>query len=253
VASKQLTTTKAQLPADLTPMQLLQVAVMQGAGAEAISTLAALSATSREAEKVRAFNVAMAEAKKQIPVILKTNPVIGEGGRTYKHEDLASIAVVVDPILVPLGLSYRFNSESSHGEVKITCVITHVDGHSERNSLAGPTDTSGGKNAVQAIGSTVTYLQRYTLKLALGLIVAKDDDGVAAGSAAPVERQHITREQHQELLNLISEVGTTEIKVADFAKVEKLSMLPADKFAYTRQCLIDFGKRQQTPQTGENA
>jgi hypothetical protein len=246
VASKQLTTTKAPPPADLTPMQMLQVAVVTGAGAEAIATLAALSEAWRQSERVRTFNVAMAEAKKRIPVILKKNEADIGGGRSYKYEDLATIAAVVDPILADLGLNYRYRSESSmEGAVKVTCVITHVDGHSESSSLTAPMDQSDGKNAVRAIGSTVTYLERYTLKLSLGLIVAKDDDGAAAGAAAPVERQHITRDQHQELLNLISEVGTTEIKVADFAKVEKLSMLPADKFAYTKQCLIDFGKRQQ--------
>jgi hypothetical protein len=38
--------------------------------------------------------------------------------------------------------------------------------------------TSGaGKNSLQAIASTTTYLQRYTLKLALGLSVSHDDDG----------------------------------------------------------------------------
>ena len=36
-------------------------------------------------------------------------------------------------------------------------------------------DKTGSKNAVQAIGSTVTYLQRYTLIGALGITTADDD------------------------------------------------------------------------------
>ena len=44
--------------------------------------------------------------------------------------------------------------------------------------MSAPADSSGSKNPVQQIGSTMTYLQRYTLIGALGLTTAdKDDDG----------------------------------------------------------------------------
>ena len=44
-------------------------------------------------------------------------------------------------------------------------------------------DTSGNKNSIQSIGSTRTYLQRYTLIGALGLSTAEDDtDGHGAAS-----------------------------------------------------------------------
>lgn len=64
----------------------------------------------------------------------------------------------------------------------ITCVISHRDSHGEENSLSAGADHSGEKNAIQAIGSTPTYLQRITLKVALGLAAAEDDDGKAAGA-----------------------------------------------------------------------
>src|SRR5690606_10591416 len=45
-----------------------------------------------------------------------------------------------------------------------------------------PPDGSGNKNAIQGIGSTSTYLQRYTLSAAFGLTTAdEDDDGEATG------------------------------------------------------------------------
>jgi hypothetical protein len=58
----------------------------------------------------------------------------------------------------------------------VTCIIAHSAGYSEENSLSAPFDPSGNKNPLQAIGSAQTYLQRYTLKAALGLAAAKDDD-----------------------------------------------------------------------------
>ena len=51
-------------------------------------------------------------------------------------------------------------------------------GHSEETTLKAPPDTSGSKNSIQAIGSTVTYLERYTLLAATGMAAAgMDNDG----------------------------------------------------------------------------
>jgi hypothetical protein len=61
----------------------------------------------------------------------------------------------------------------------VTCILTHEKGHSEETSLQGPPDTSGSKNSIQAVGSSVTYLCRYTLLAACGLAASEDTDGVA--------------------------------------------------------------------------
>jgi ERF superfamily len=63
----------------------------------------------------------------------------------------------------------------------VTCILTHQMGHSEETTLAGAPDNSGSKNSIQAIGSTVTYLERYTLLAATGLAAANgDNDGQGA-------------------------------------------------------------------------
>ena len=55
-------------------------------------------------------------------------------------------------------------------------------GHSEAVSIAGPLDDSGQKNGIQQIGSTITYLERYTLMAIMGLAAHdQDDDGIASG------------------------------------------------------------------------
>ena len=45
----------------------------------------------------------------------------------------------------------------------MTCQITHELGHSESVEMTAPPDDSGGKNTIQSIASTKTYLERYTL------------------------------------------------------------------------------------------
>jgi len=131
-----------------------------------------------------AFSQALADARAEIPPIIKDATVdfTSPKGRThYQHETLAGIARAIDPILSKFGLSYRFRT-GQQGGVMVTCIISHRQGHSEETSLSAAPDQSGNKNGFQAVGSAVTYLQRYTLKAALGLSAEVDDD---AQSAAP--------------------------------------------------------------------
>ena len=78
------------------------------------------------------------------------------------------------------GLSYRFSSEQTGNKLKVTCRVSHASGYGENTALEAQNDDSGNKNSIQAVGSAATYLQRYTLKLALGLAASSDDDGKGA-------------------------------------------------------------------------
>lgn len=131
-----------------------------------------------------AFARALAAARAEIPPIIKDARVDyknKDGKRTnYQHETLAGIAKIIDPVLSQHGLSYRFRTSQGQGGVTVTCIIQHSDGHAEETSLHGAPDGSGSKNSFQAVGSAVTYLQRYTLKAALGLSAEADDDGQSA-------------------------------------------------------------------------
>jgi len=126
----------------------------------------------------------MAAAKAKIKTINKSRSVnftTSRGRTQYRYEDFADIADAVAPVLAEQGLSYRFRTDSSPDLIAVTCIIAHRDGHSEQTTLSGPRDDSGNKNSMQAIGSAVTYLQRYTLKAALGLAASVDDDAQSAG------------------------------------------------------------------------
>ena len=138
----------------------------------------------------RAFFAALAKAKGEFPAILKTRLVDyphkqGEGRTSYKYEELADVGAAVDPVLSKYGLSYRHKSTQEGPKIRVTCVLSHELGHSEENSLEGVEDKSGMKNPNQSIASTVTYLQRYTLKEALGLGAGRDDDGAGGEPEDP--------------------------------------------------------------------
>lgn len=144
----------------------------------------------------KAFDAAVAQAKATIPPAEKN----ATGHNSKKYADFYAYAKVVDPIISALGLSYRFRTAQTD-RITVTCVLTHEGGHAEENSLSGPADASGSKNAIQAIGSTLTYLQRYTLVQALGLAASNDDDGQASGRG-----DTITEQQALDLNDLIDTV-----------------------------------------------
>lgn len=220
------------LPA-VTPMSMIERAVEKGADVAMIEKLMELQERNDRNLGRRAFDQAIAKAKAEIPPIIKNRHVkyaTKTGQNTdYHHEDLAEIAKTVDPILSRYGLSYRFRTQQEGNSIVVTCVVSHSDGYSEETSLPGQADNSGGKNNIQAVGSTVTYLQRYTLKAALGLASAHDDDGNAA--AAKPRNENISADQWDELRGLIEKAGIDEDVVLKAEKISALDFLPQHRFS----------------------
>jgi hypothetical protein len=197
------------LPADPMVSMIERVAMDPNSDLAKLERMLELKERLEEKEARRAFDRAMAEAKAEIPPILKTGTVDYEndrGKRTYfKHETLDGIAKIVDPILSKHGLSYRYRSKQENGQLYVTCVVAHRDGCSEETTLQGGPDSGAGKNNFQAVGSAATYLQRYTLKLALGLSAAQDDDASKASDNAP---ETVSEDQFRTLKTLIEETAT---------------------------------------------
>jgi len=132
----------------------------------------------KEAEK--AFNLALNQFQGNKPDLRKTEKVgysTPKGNVSYSFNPLPKIQKAIDPILSQFGLSYRWKQETKDGIIRITCIVGHVQGYCQETWLEAGHDTTGSKNAIQAIGSTVSYLKRYTLENALGLASDSDDDG----------------------------------------------------------------------------
>jgi hypothetical protein len=142
----------------------------------------------REAEK--AFIVALNAFKADAPRITKTREVsFGVGKTAYKHALSGVASEVIGEALAKVGISHRWDVlQFDGGKIKVTCILTHALGHSERVAMEATADTSGSKNSIQAIGSTVSYLQRYTLFASTGLVPKDaDDDGRGGGATHAME------------------------------------------------------------------
>lgn len=213
----------------MTPMDMLDRAITSGASVEVMEKLMELQERWEKNNARKAFDNAMSNAMAEIPVIVKNREVdfTSQKGRTnYRHEDMAGIARVVDPILAKHGLSYRYNTKTDAGMVTVTCIVSHRDGHSEENSLSAGRDTTGNKNDIQAVGSTITYLQRYSLKAALGLAASDDDDAKAA-----VQTDAIDEKQLADLVALSDEVKADKVRFCKHFKIERLDDLPTHRLS----------------------
>ena len=230
---------EVQRPAVMTPMEMVGRALEMGVSAEILKQMMDL----RDREEARnaklAFTRAVAAAKAEIRPILKTREVDytpqGKNRVNYRHEDLAGIDEQVTPILTKHGLSYRYESDNGVDRpLTVTCVLEHVDGHATRTPLSAGADNSGGKNSLQAIASAATYLQRYTLKLALGLSVSHDDDGNGADAGKDTT---ITVDQRNELQAMIDKVGGDVATFCQWAKIDSLAAMPAENFMKSKRAL----------------
>jgi hypothetical protein len=217
--------TKADI-VPLTPMDMLDRAIQAGANIETLSKLMDLQERWEKNEARKRFAEAIAQAKSEIKPVVRN----ASSHNAKKYADFAAIARAVDPVLSKHGLAYRFRTEQGD-RITVTCIL-FGHGHSEESTLSGPPDKSGNKNDIQAIGSTLTYLQRYSLVQALGLAAADDDDGNAPGLGEPVNM-----EQAQELHDLIKKLGADAAAFCKVLKIENITDLPAKRFNEAKQRL----------------
>lgn len=215
---------------EMTPMEMVGRALEMGVSADILKQMMDLRDREAARNAKMAFTRAVAAAKAEIRPIMKTREVDyqpqGKTRVNYRHEDLAGIEEQVGPILTKHGLSYTYETDNGLDRpITVTCVLEHIEGHSSRTPLSAGADTSGGKNSLQAIASAVTYLQRYTLKAALGLSVSHDDDGKNSDAGSS-----ISEDQAVSLRDLL-ESGNADVSLfCERWKIDSIPELPAAKF-----------------------
>lgn len=179
------------------PISLIQLAIEKKADIDTIERLMALKERWDAQQAKKEFLKALSEFQAACPVIKKGKKVSFISKRTgfkteYNYAPLGSIITQIKSLLKKYGLSYRWETADADGKITIKCITSHIDGHSEGNSMSAAKDDSGGKNSIQQIGSTMTYLQRYTLIGAFGIATADDD----------LDVQHIPKPKHKSQTNI---------------------------------------------------
>ena len=220
------------LPPVSSPMEIISRAIANGAGEKELAIIERMfefDIKVKEQSAKEAYNAAMAEWKANAPHILKDKEVsysTSKGQTAYKHATLGNVADTINASMSPFGLHASWRTDQPNGKITVTCTVSHKLGHSESTQLTAESDNSGSKNAIQALGSTITYLERYTLLALTGLATHEDDDGIAS---EPVE--YINDQSFADITTLIQEVGANEKAFCKFLKIDSLDKMPATMYS----------------------
>lgn len=197
---------RAEIVPAVTPMELIQLGMAKGIDMPQLEALFSLQLRWEANEAKKAFVAAMNAFKADPPEILK-NKHVAYGQTAYDHATLDHVCRQVTNGLSKHGISHRWRIEQTDALIRVTCILTHELGHSEETTLVAGADGSGSKNAIQAIGSAVTYLERYTLLAATGLAAKNGDND---GQGAP------KWEKLQEYLDAIATAPNLNVLDRDF-------------------------------------
>jgi len=139
-------------------------------------------------EAKKAYNEAFSAFKAEAIEVIKNRQVTDGPLKGKKYAELFSVVDAVTPMLSKHGLSHSWQVKSEKDLIAVTCTLKHVLGHSESVMIDGPPDVGGAKNAIQARASTITYLERYTLKAVCGIAEQGDDtDGNGNGNGKKLD------------------------------------------------------------------
>ena len=212
---------------DRTPAEMIRFALEKGANLDQLKQLLDIQKEWEANEARKSFNQAMAAFKSNPPKINKDKKVKYGGGDKavgYSHASLGNVTQKIGAELSKHGLSASWITKQN-GTISVTCRITHKMGHSEETTLSAAADTSGAKNSIQAIGSTITYLERYTLLALCGLATFdQDDDGAIVGA------EFISEKQFSKILDLINEYQVDTEKFCEYMKVDAVKNIPTSKY-----------------------
>ena len=110
----------------------------------------------------------------------------GTPTRANKYESFADVARAVDPVFAQHGLSYRFSvAQKANRSPSPASSATPTATASAPSLKARPTQARPACAMVQALGSALTYLQRYCCAPRSALRLAIDDDGRAQAGHRP--------------------------------------------------------------------
>jgi len=181
-----------------------------------------------------AFFEAVAAFKTEAPKVKK------DKHNTFFDSWYTSLGCLLDtynPILGRFGLSLSFPSPvQTDKSMTAECRLSHRWGHSESAKMTGPIDIAAvgkqsgqrSRNPIQDVKSTFTYLRAVTCEAVLGVAGTEgtlDDDG----NAADVGTEFITKEQAEEITELIKSCGKQSEwilgKILGLAKAETVDTI----------------------------
>jgi len=133
---------------------------------------------------------ALADFQQECPIIAKM-----ASGYNYKYADLPAIAEIINPLLKKHKLGYYQPLRYTDGVRKLATIVFHTEtGQSIESEIDIPEVEFKGMNDYQSLGSGITYLRRYTLSSALGIVTDEDNDAAGEQVKGTARKQELSKE-----------------------------------------------------------
>ena len=198
--------------------------------------LMAMAERAKDREAKVAFTSALAELQPKLPIITERGGIADSRGKVQsKYAYYEDIIEAVGPLLSEHGFAVTFRPRREGDQQVVVGVLMHRGGHSEEAEIRLPMDNSGSKNAVQGVGSSLSYGKRYAICALLNITTGgEDDDGVKAGIT------YLNKERRQEIVDLLDEVAAitgeneAEIFCTQFLNVPSIAEIPANLYDKAR-------------------
>jgi len=228
---------------ELSPFEMMSTLIQQGVDLEKVEKMMALQERWEANEARKAYFAALSKFKSMDFTISKTEHVSYKnklGKLTeYDHPDLARSLKILGQALSECGLVLTFTQRQEGNTLWVTAWLSHSMGHRESTTLSGPYDDSGGKNCIQSIGSSDSYLKRYTGFAITGVAAEGADNDGKASAPEPQKPQFITGKQLSEILDLADALpGDGKTRFLAHLKVSSYEEIPVAWFQQAKADLI---------------
>ena len=198
---------------EINALYLIDRAIENNIDIEKFEKLISLAQMLEREKAKRDFYEALSNFQGEVPPIKKLSRAdMGYGKPKYNYAEFGEIVTTIQEPLKRHGLSYHFEIgneqpivvKGEKGEdiiveyISVTCTVAHKSGYEKNTTMSVQKDAGAGKSNVQAVGSTITYLKRYTLLALLGIGTADPDDD--AVSTIPNNQKYKDRKEDKSVL-----------------------------------------------------
>jgi hypothetical protein len=233
--------------APLTPMAMIERALVSGTTPETLEKLLTLQACWEAAQSRKAYSEAMADSQAEMrPVSADaSNPQTKSRYASYHNLDAA-----LRPIYSKHGFAISFDTADGapEGCILIVCFVAHRTGHSQSFQIPMPTDGKGARGGdvmtkTHATGAAVTYGRRYLLSMIFNIAVGDDTDGntrekIIEGSAT------VTPDEFIFIRELIEELGADEKLVLKAVNAPTLETMTQKQYREAVSRLQSWAKKK---------
>lgn len=165
------------------PNRLVELAITQGANVDALERVFALQEKWEANQAKKAFTQQMAELQSELPVVKKMK---ANGGTNSNYAPLEDIVAQCKDVIKKHDFMYSWDTTTDETKLSVICKVTHLGGHTETSSMVSEiAEGTRANSSPQKAAITITYLKRYTLCNAFGIMVADEDQDARLEKSKP--------------------------------------------------------------------